>query len=113
MKTLVSRVTGEAMSNSANCLEDKGYESTERNCPFCGGGVLWQSRHDLVCDRCSTVVDMEDVRSRPTEYTDPWDEFQSFRATGNYKGRKRCVGGFVRPYEWNNAESANPTAFYG
>lgn len=70
----------------------------QEECPVCGEGELIQSSHDTYCDTCYAVRRSQD--QRVVEYDDPWEEFQDNRPEYPNSGIKKCVGGFLQPYDW-------------
>jgi hypothetical protein len=66
-------------------------------------GSIWDTGTtgtELICDSCSTVVNMSTAGS-PTRRAAPpeWESFWSNRSRYHTSGRIRCVGGFP-VYEW-------------
>ena len=104
----------------ADELASDGYRRTQSECKEddCGG-LLWYSENMLVCDRCSTSIDLEARRSN-SYGEDPWERYRDDPPRYRNSGRVRMPGGFLSAYDWVEADEADrPVAkldadeFYG
>ena len=85
-------------------LASDGYRRTQSACKEADcGGLLWYSENILVCDRCSTSIDLEARRSS-SRTEDPWDRYENEPPRYRNSGRVRMPGGFLSAYDWVNSD---------
>lgn len=91
----------------ADDLASDGYRRTGSECKESDcEGLLWYSENMLVCDRCSSSVDLEARRS--ASYTEnPWDRYQDSPPRYRNSGKVRMPGGFLSGYDWLNSDDVD------
>ena len=83
----------------ADDLASEGYRRTESACKEDCDGLLWYHENMLVCDTCSSSIDLE-VRRSQSYGEDQWERYRQERPTYRNSDRVRMPGGFLSGYDW-------------
>lgn len=94
-------------------LQRKGATVADDPCIECGG-TTYELHNEIVCGRCSLVIDGADDTESPSD----WEYFWNNRPTYS-NGTIRCVGGFPHVHDWVTSDeiagtvgTLDPETFY-
>lgn len=90
---------------------DASYRRTGESCEYCGGN-LYRNIFHAICEDCSgAFIEQETPMYHPMGPDPVWEKFQESRPR-YYSGKAKCVGGFLRPYDWVEDELVTVDEFY-
>ena len=74
-----------------------GFIKTDEECSKCEDGAIWKGNTEALCDSCYATKHGHD---KPRRSMTKWEKFRANRPTYPGSGKKKCVGGFLDPYNW-------------